>query len=354
MVYELEGHTALRLRKGADDMTVHWGLFDFKTPNFVYRFVKGETDYSIGVIPTDYFLKEYARDGRKVTELQLNLTPVQADRLYGMIMENLRPENRVYRYNYVKDNCATRPLSVIEKALGTEIVFTDSIMSAPETFRGIMRRYHANYPWYQFGIDIALGSGIDYDLDVRATAFAPVILERLMKSAAVPDSSGAFVPLVSGSSELVAGDDCGTILGPTPFWLTPCAMALFLLLVSVAFTVRDIRRCKVTRWFDAILFALSGLAGCLVAFLVFVSVHEATSPNIHILWLNPLCLIVPVCIWLRGCARILRWYMAVNIIAVLTFLILWGCGFQSMGTAFLPLALCYVLRSVNYLIISRE
>ena len=64
--YQLEGHSALRITTDDDDMVVNWGIFDFNTPNFAYRFVKGETDYSIGAMPMTWFLAEYARSCRYV------------------------------------------------------------------------------------------------------------------------------------------------------------------------------------------------------------------------------------------------------------------------------------------------
>ena len=44
-VYELCGHTAIRIQYNGSDDVVNYGLFDFDSPNFVYRFVKGETDH---------------------------------------------------------------------------------------------------------------------------------------------------------------------------------------------------------------------------------------------------------------------------------------------------------------------
>ena len=58
-IYELEGHTGLRLQWEGNDMVANWGLFDFNSPNFVYRFVKGETDYCAGICPTPYFIHQY-------------------------------------------------------------------------------------------------------------------------------------------------------------------------------------------------------------------------------------------------------------------------------------------------------
>lgn len=61
-IYELEGHSALRLRMpGGADIAVNFGLFDFDSPNFVYRFVSGQTDYMAGAMPWQPFLDSYRR-----------------------------------------------------------------------------------------------------------------------------------------------------------------------------------------------------------------------------------------------------------------------------------------------------
>ena len=181
-VYQLEGHAALRVRMPHADVAVNYGLFDFGAPAFVWRFALGETDYMCGAAPWEYFLDSYTRTGRRVTEHRLNLTSEEKRRLLDFLSENLRPENAVYRYNYVKDNCATRPLRAIEIAMADSILLPDPD-GQQETFRSMMRRYHRNYPWYQFGIDLALGSGIDYRLSAREKSFAPVFLDDQLREA---------------------------------------------------------------------------------------------------------------------------------------------------------------------------
>ena len=37
-------------------------MFSFNTPNFILRFVTGETDYQLGIIPYPYFEAEYAEN----------------------------------------------------------------------------------------------------------------------------------------------------------------------------------------------------------------------------------------------------------------------------------------------------
>ena len=45
-VYSLYGHTAIRLRDEARglDIAVNYGVFDFNTDHFAWKFVLGETD----------------------------------------------------------------------------------------------------------------------------------------------------------------------------------------------------------------------------------------------------------------------------------------------------------------------
>ncbi len=346
-IYELCGHTALRVRAGDMDMAVNYGTFDFSAPNFVYRFVKGETDYMVSAYPFRYFLEEYRRQGRSVTEQPLNLTDEEATRLVKMLDENLQPANRTYRYNYVKDNCSTRPLMMVERATGRTVSFPADPADSLTTFREIMRHHHVNYPWYQFGIDLALGSGIDYRVSVREKTFAPLLLKEMMDSATIGGCKA-----VNGSVTLLEAVPGHGPLSPTPVLLSPMAVALAILLLTVVVAVCDIRRRRITRWVDAALFGAYGLAGCLIAFLVFVSIHEATSPNWLLLWLNPLCLLVPALIYIKKCRRLVKLYGFINFAALILLIVMWPWLGQSGNPAFLHLVTADVILTLRYLYIT--
>lgn len=356
IIYELEGHTGLRIvddRIG--DITVNWGVFDFAAPNFVYRFVKGETDYMAAACSTERFLSSYRRQGRTVREQVLAIDSLQAERLIEAVMINLRPENRVYRYNYVLDNCATRPLALIEKALGDTLTLGPSPLRGMEgrTFRNVMRHYHRNYPWYQFGIDTALGSGIDRPISERETAFAPVVMERMLASAVKADGE----QLVTAEGYLV-GDSLtpSVVADPTPWYLTPMAAACVVLVLSVLVTARQFRgRGRMARWFDTVWFTIEGIEGLILTFLIFVSVHEATSPNWLYLWLNPACFIGAIAPWTKGWARGLEiWYQSVNFALLIVLAVLFAASVQSANVAFLPLMAATALRSAGNVIYYRK
>ena len=126
-IYSLYGHTALRWHdlRSNEDLAFNWGVFDFRKPYFVLRFVFGLTDYELGTVPMKYFTEEYRNVGSSVTEQVLNLTAEEKQRLFLALVKNLQPENRIYRYNYFYDNCSTRPRDIIEQCVNGKLEYAD-------------------------------------------------------------------------------------------------------------------------------------------------------------------------------------------------------------------------------------
>lgn len=353
-IFELEGHTAIRITTPDNDVAVHYGVFNFNEPNFVYRFVKGETDYMVGLAPWSLFEYDYRKQNRRIVSQRLNLTGDEKARLIELLKVNLRPENRTYRYNYVLDNCATRPLKMIEAAVGDTILLPQPPeMQQINTFRNFMRHYHANYPWYQFGIDLALGNGIDREITAREKSFAPVILVNQAAAAHIGTDTGR--PLVDLTEVLFDATPDAAIEGPTPWYATPLFICWLVSLALTAYSLYLVyKRNSYPRIAATVMFFINGLAGLLITFLVFVSVHEATSPNVNLLWLNPLCFIPAVTILIKRAQKVTTWYMWFNT-AMLTIVVLcWIFGYQSPNAAFVPPVLCNAVMSVLYIIWKRK
>ncbi|MDE6400175.1 MAG: DUF4105 domain-containing protein, partial [Muribaculaceae bacterium] len=213
-IFELYGHEAIRVRGLGRDSVWNYGIFDFREPNFIYRFVKGETNYIGAGYPFAWFLPEYQERGSRVVEQDLNLSQPEAQRLLSLLQTSILPENRRYRYNYVKNNCATRIYQMIDSVVTSQVIYPDSVVFG--TFRNEMRAYNRNYPWYQFGIDLALGSGIDYPLNAREEMFVPVEMMRMADGARLADGR----PLVRTTRIINEGNGDVT-LGPTPWYATP-------------------------------------------------------------------------------------------------------------------------------------
>lgn len=350
-IYELEGHSALRLQIGDEDIAVNYGLFSFETPNFVYRFVKGETDYMVGIMPWSIFESEYKLSGRRMVAHRLNLTSRQKERLLELLRVNLLPQNRVYRYNYVLDNCATRPLRAVELSTG-DILEIPSTQDRLSSFRDYMRYYHVNYPWYQFGIDLALGSGIDRTITDRETTFAPVVLDSIFDEIKTRED-GSYL-----SDETVVLNDVpadNVVLAPTPTCLHPLFLSIALCALICGWAIyRFLHGRKYPRVVASVMFFLYGCAGLILTFLIFVSVHEATSPNYNYLWLNPACFIPAVALWIKKAKKLNYWYFLINFVLLTILTVVWIIKIQSPNPAFIPLVLTDMVLSGIFIVIYRQ
>lgn len=350
-VYQIFGHTAIRVqRSGVDavDLAFNYGIFSFQTGNFIYKFVKGETDYRLGVYDFTYFMPDYVMRGSTVVEQELNLTQQEKQQLFDRLLVNAMPENRVYRYNFLFDNCATRPRVLTKASLddcSEHIVFAEPYSSV--SFRDIIRHYGKNYSWLLFGIDLALGHDLDRAATWEEQMFIPIIFRDACRDARIVDAEGAERPLVKQETYLYESDTVA-VLPPTPWYMTPMACTLLLLLVGAAITWCDMRKKSVSRWFDTVLNLLFFVMGSIIYFLVFCSEHPATTININALWLTPLA-ILPVFVPYMRCHGVMRVYHIGNLVLLALFAILALCRVQVINVAFIPLVLLSALRSFNYL-----
>ena len=343
-VYALCGHTAIRIRSEKMDSVWNYGMFDFSQDDFIYRFVKGETDYMLGAYPFEWFMPEYVRRGSKVVEQELNLSQPEARRLLEMLRREALPKNCIYRYNYVKDNCAPRPMERIDSAASSLILLPETVKYG--TFRRAMRHYHANYPWYQFGIDLVLGSGLDYELSPREEMFVPVEMMERLDKARYDDGR----PVVSRTNVLYEGRG-QAVYPPTPWYLTPLFWGWIVFAGAVVCAIVDIRRRRPTKIVYSLYWALTGVAGLIVWFLVLYSSHEATSPNILRWWLNPLMLIAAVTVWWHRARYVTDVFAIYQAICSLILLIIWPLQPQSGNPAVFPLLGAAAVLCASYAII---
>jgi hypothetical protein len=351
-VYQLFGHTAMRVqRSGADgfDMVFNYGVFSF-SDDFVFKFTQGHTDYMLAVYDFKYFLTDYVMRGSTVYEQELNLTHAEREQLFDALCINARAENRVYRYNFLYDNCATRPRDKVEEALavaGEHIVYADS--DTLYTFSELIRHYAANYPWLTFGIDMALGRDLDQTATWREHMFVPLLLQKACNEAVVvSDDNIQERRLVHATTELYHSDE-NPVLPPTPWYITPMMCALLLLAVTLLITLRDVRTHRLSRWYDTVLGAIMFLCGLIIYFLVICSEHPATSFNLHAMWLTPLAIVPAVLPYIRKAMPVVRWYHIVNMALLLLFVVLVVCGVQCIDHAVWPLIAVSALRSFNFI-----
>ncbi len=342
-VYTIYGHSAIRIKDPLQklDIIFNYGIFDFSKPHFVYHFTKGETDYQLGINGFSDFIVEYEMRGSEVTEQVLNLDSIQKDNLWKALMINALPENRVYRYNFFFDNCATRPEVIIEKCTGNRIQYHDAY--TPESFRKVINECSRHKPWLTFGCDLALGAPTDRNMTAHEKNFLPPFLKESFAKATVTGSDGTEKQLVASTNTLIKGvaNDAPVQQG----WLTPlfCCWTLFAFITIL--TLFEARKKTYWRIIDCLLFLIAGLGGCVIFFLCFISTHPCIWPNWQIVWLHPLHLIAVWLFAIKKCRIAANYYHFINFAVLLLMLIGWHFIPQHLNTAFIPLVMSLCLRS---------
>ena len=344
--YELYGHTMIRVQIEGQDLLFNYGIFNFKQSGFIYRFVKGDCDYSLAAYPMQYLTQGY--EDRKIVEQVLDLDDAQKVDIISFLWNNVQPENAVYRYGWAYNNCATKPRDIIENAVGGSLEYGNP-KRGEATFRSIMAYFDKNYPWQQFGIDMVLGYDLDHKLDYREQMFSPIILMEAMADA-TQERDGKRIPVVKATNILVEGGDEGAVLGPTPMVLTPMFVLTLLLLIVLALTIKERLGKRHYRWLDSVVFGVYGLVGVLVAFLTFVSSHYGTSSNLHIVWLHPLLLLPAIMEWIKRMRPLVAIIHVVNALLIVMLAAGWYWLPQSGNMALVPMAGISLIRSVNYVI----
>jgi len=334
-VYSLYGHTAIHYRnlRTHEDYAFNYGIFNFHKPFFVARFALGKTDYELGVIPFAAFCNEYRRFGSMVTEQVLNLTPTEKARLVNALWENYKPENRVYRYNFFYDNCATRVRDIIVKSIDGKVIYGAMDGETDTSWRDIIHSYTValGHPWAAYGDDLCLGVKADQPATQMERHFIP---DNLMIDFAKAQiySNGQYRPLVKDvKTPVEAGvvfiDDSLSIITPMM-----CSLAFFVLSIVVA--VVEYRRKRTFVVWDGLLMAIVGVAGLLLTVLL-CSEHPTTSTNLQYMLLNPLPLFFIANVVRRK--KTIYWKLSTAMI----ILFLFGGFFQTYaeGMTFVALAL---------------
>ena len=334
-VYSLYGHTAIRyheLRPGGLDWAFNYGVFDFKKPHFVARFVFGLTDYELGAYPYKYFVKEYRRFSSMVTEQVLNLTDEEKMALHDALAINLRPENKIYRYNYFYNNCTTKARDIIESCINGKVEYAGREDYTP-SYRDMVHSMTRNNPWSRFGNDLLLGIKADWKTDLRQQEFLPGNLMYDFDHAQIY-SNGNYRPLIKERRIAVPA---GVQIIESGFPLTPLACAAILLAVGIVIFFFEWRKKRAFVLWDVLLMITTGTIGIVLTLMLF-SQHPTVSLNLQIILCNPLpwLFLWPV---IRG--RETRYWKITAILAVL-FLI--GSFFQCYAEGIHVLALCLLMQ----------
>jgi hypothetical protein len=297
-LYQSFGHSAIRVRDDllGMDRLYNFGVFDFETPNFYVNFAHGDLRYQLAVSQADEEIRTVGAYGQGVSELPLNLSPTQRQALFEALEVNLLPENRFYLYDFILDNCSTRPRDVIERTTGGTVVLRDG---GKQTFRDMLDPYFTRMPWVGLGVSLLMGAKIDRLASPREACFLPHDLERAVQMGKNGEQNLTGEKREIFSAEILPGSS--PFLSPICiFWSGGILWFLFWLL----------RRKGHSKWPTALALMIPGLLGIFVFVLSSWTHLWVLHENYNLLWLIPLHF--PAGLWLllvKGRPVFLRWYL---------------------------------------------
>ena len=349
-VYALFGHTALRVKDKSQelDLVFNYGLFSFNKPNFMYHFVKGETDYQLGATDFSGYAIEYQLNNLEVVEQVINLTDEEKNTLWNALLVNFSPENREYRYNFFHDNCSTRPFYLINESIGGSLELAP--LKETLTWRDLINGCTADFSWLTYGINLVVAQPADEVIDKYQILFLPYHLMKALESTTVATPDGCGYPLLKEQAVIIASepDNEEEAFNPASL-LTPAVVTGLLLIILLLLAYSKKTGTKTFKAIAYTLFTIAGIGGCVVFFLSFFSEHPAMFPNWNLLWLQPLQLIVPAWSLVKSQSKMLYCYHFINFAMLLFFIAASPFIKQAVPLASVFLVLSLMLCSVRYL-----
>lgn len=343
-LYSIFGHSAIRVSDSTTntDLIFNYGVFDFSTPNFYWKFIRGKLQYQLAIQDMDRFLQEYRMEGRFVKEEKFLLSQREKSRMISFLERNYLPENRFYLYDFFYNNCSTKIWDVLKSQVDSELEFDTSVYS-PKSFRDMMDPYLETAPWARLGIDILLGVPADKIATFQQQMYLPDYLSRNMGHTLRPDTMNGHRKVLGPQHVILERNPERSSFNTPVIKPLHAGWLLFLAVVVLSF----FSGAKARKWFDGIFLTLLGLLGVVLIFMWMATDHQQMEWNLNILWANPLSLLFTWFV-LRKKMRSALWiYGLLMVISVLT-LVFWNLIPQDFNNALIPVVLAIAVRGAFY------
>jgi len=337
--YSNYGHSALRIAIPGKhtDIIYNWGVFEYNTKNFAWKFAKGRLDYMLDTEITKGFLQSYFFEQRYVYSQRLNIDSKEVRKLTELINENLRPENIKYRYDFFYDDCSTRIRDLLEKSIGDKLKYPPVEIGKVETFREMVARYQNPFPWLKFGVDLIMGSTSDKQAHFRDQMFLPIDMRNGLSKTLVRRSD-KMIPLLQNPEILI--DFKNPQIKQNIFLSPPFVFTVLIIVILILAGLTKNR--KIIRIMDIIIYAVFSILSILMIFFNFFTDHQQMKWNLNIIWLNPFIVVCLLMLILNKTGEV--WFRIVFYISA-AFLVVHYVLPQQFNIGFLLLDIIIVIRS---------
>ncbi|CAN5873944.1 DUF4105 domain-containing protein [soil metagenome] len=338
-LYAIFGHSALRVIDSNNinnrffDVVYNYGTFDFYDENFYLKFIRGKLLYSVSDEIFNDFKTAYQLENRGITEQVLDLSAEEKINTKKLLIENLREENRYYKYDFFLDNCTTRLRDLILK-IKKPAVLLPAVMPANTRFRQAIHQYldSGKQYWSKLGIDILLGAKTDAVMTTAQQQFLP---DNLML--ALDKSEPSIVITSTNLYQLSTNNNKAGWFTPMLFF---SSLLIFFLLLSLS---KNKYLQMLLKGLDGFLFFATGLLGIVLIFMWVGTDHSMTKDNYNLWWALPFHIIMAFLI--NSNKTFVKKYFLFTAISLLLLLLAWAFLPQQLNIALIPFVLLLAFRA---------
>ena len=268
--YSLFGHTAIRIKDITHnfDAVYNYGAFDFSTPNFIPKFVKGDLQYFAVANTFSDFMSQYTYEKRSVFEQELNLPLFYKQKLYDNLTHALASSESYYTYKFIDKNCTSMVVEILNKTLGSNIIVKK--VDTDKTYRSILYPYFDNSFYEKLGTSIIFGKKVD---EQGNRIFLPLELQKSLKLISFQQH------LLCKESSVLLDYKKETSHSIWDNFYTFSLLLGFIIIINKKET-------------DLFYFSIIGILGLFFAFIGFYSLHKELGYNYNILLFNPALLVL--------------------------------------------------------------
>jgi hypothetical protein len=321
------GHSAIRVidKEQAIDIVYNFGLFDFDTPNFYLKFVKGKLKYKLGIHSTNRFFRTYFREDRQIIEQKLNLSDENEIKIIGRLEYLYRPENRYYYYEFSKKNCTSELRDLIFNNTETDL----KKKKTNKTYRILINEFLTNRLWLKFGMNLIFGAGVDKKIDNYESMFLPDYLYWGLNNIKINNKK-----LVSNETTFNKVEKSKSNY---PFLLNPILLFSILLIIVLIYKSSKIQ---------LPIFLITGITGLLILIVWLLTEHDELKNNFNLLWCNPLYLAIAFS-QIKNNVK-LKMYLSIILQAMLIgVIVIWLSRVQSFEIGFLPIVMILSIYNIR-------
>ena len=311
------GHNAIWIRDpglGLDHV-FNFGFFEFDQQDFFVRFLQGRMLYFAAARPAREEFASYINEDRSIRAQRLDLSAQQKLRLIEYLLEEVKPENRDYLYDYYANNCSTRVRDAIDMALDGILETEFQPIPSPQTWREHTRRLTAGDFWLYLGLEIGLGAPVDRAINRWDEMFIPSRLADAVESVEYT-GAGIAQPLVLEDVLLYESSLHPPPASPHAWWpryLLASLGVLFLTWLLCRYALPGLAPVLSRFWL-----IFSGFVGLALLFFWYGTDHSVASLNLNLLVFCPLWIFLAF--W-RGHEKIaLQIVIGLSALALLTTL----------------------------------